>query len=227
MIDPAEATAWLVERPGGRYGRSVGFITGGWPAQLAILHPIYRPPAADQTETDPFDDRDVRAAVAEGWQRVTWRELFTRAGWSLQPPDFPRCDNWTRCKGVAEIYDADDLSGPDEGRLDRASHNRLGQLLASYMDAGEQSRCVYYSAFLTTDDWDSPGIARAGLLADIDTAWTRTDLRTSPSNIWPDDRSWLFGTDYDSFMSVLSGPEDLIALVEADDFLETVRITWP
>jgi hypothetical protein len=43
----------------------------------------------------------------------------------------------------------------------------------------------------------------------------------SPSNIWPEDRSWFVYTDSDLHGTRVSGPAELIASLAADNALET------
>lgn len=49
------------------------------------------------------------------------------------------------------------------------------------------------------------------------------ELTLTPSNSWPADRSWLVYTDRDLQGTKVSGSCELIAALEADERLETIR----
>nr|CTQ90460.1 hypothetical protein [Kibdelosporangium sp. MJ126-NF4] len=48
-------------------------------------------------------------------------------------------------------------------------------------------------------------------------------MSTTPSNLWPADRSWFVYTDWDLWATRISGPPELIAAVTAHSELETTR----
>nr|WP_052478157.1 hypothetical protein [Kibdelosporangium sp. MJ126-NF4]CEL16508.1 hypothetical protein [Kibdelosporangium sp. MJ126-NF4] len=49
------------------------------------------------------------------------------------------------------------------------------------------------------------------------------EMSTTPSNLWPADRSWFVYTDWDLWATRISGPPELIAAVTAHSELETTR----
>ena len=48
-------------------------------------------------------------------------------------------------------------------------------------------------------------------------------MRSTPSNLWPTDKSWFVYTDWDLMATKVSGPAELVAAIEADDELESLR----
>lgn len=45
--------------------------------------------------------------------------------------------------------------------------------------------------------------------------------------MWPADRSWLMYSDWDLSGTKLYGPPELLAMIEEDEFLETVWLPLP
>ncbi|WP_116209649.1 hypothetical protein [Streptomyces olivoreticuli] len=48
----------------------------------------------------------------------------------------------------------------------------------------------------------------------------------SPSNLWPEDRSWIVYTDYDLWETKIVGPAALINALVGDTEIEAVRLPW-
>ena len=46
----------------------------------------------------------------------------------------------------------------------------------------------------------------------------------SPANLWPADRTWLTFSDWDLCGTRVAGPPALVAVVEADELFETLRL---
>ena len=110
-----------------------------------------------------------------------------------------------------------------QGSTDCESFARLIDLLA-YHSIGALDAAVscYFAPLATVDsDFDTPLVVRRRLreLADL-YEWERVD--GSPSNIWPDDKSWFVYTDWDLTATKVSGSRELVAAIERDDALETI-----
>ena len=63
----------------------------------------------------------------------------------------------------------------------------------------------------------------AGRLSDAADLVKGRGLSCTPSNLWPDDRSWLVYTDADLMATKVSGSAALIAELVNDVHLETLR----
>lgn len=54
--------------------------------------------------------------------------------------------------------------------------------------------------------------------------WAGIEFPQSPNLMWPDDRSWFLATEIDWDFTLVGGSEFLIATIEAEPGLETVRV---
>ena len=59
-------------------------------------------------------------------------------------------------------------------------------------------------------------------LAELSELYDWPEVDGSPSNIWPDDRSWFVYTDWDLSGTRVSGSEELVASIVADQRLESI-----
>jgi hypothetical protein len=60
-------------------------------------------------------------------------------------------------------------------------------------------------------------------LAELPDVYDWPEADGSPSNIWPDDKSWFVYSGYDLSGTRVSGSAEFVASVVADSELETVR----
>lgn len=60
-------------------------------------------------------------------------------------------------------------------------------------------------------------------LGEIGSLYDHADVTGSPSNIWPEDRSWVVWTDHDLWGTRVRGSASLIQALERDSELETIR----
>ena len=63
----------------------------------------------------------------------------------------------------------------------------------------------------------------AGMLPEASDLVVGGGLDCTPGNLWPDDRSWFVYTDADLMATKVSGSAALIAVLEGDPHLETLR----
>lgn len=76
---------------------------------------------------------------------------------------------------------------------------------------------------LMCDGFDNVHV-RAGRLRDAAVLYDTCAVDFSPSNLWPEDRSWLLCTDYDLWGTKVVGPPSLIEALMNDRELETLRL---
>ena len=82
--------------------------------------------------------------------------------------------------------------------------------------------CYSMPAAITTHRFDEI-VVNEGTFAELADLLESGSLAFSPANIWPEDRSWFIYTDYDLWATRVSGSADLIARIENDPDLETIR----
>lgn len=159
-----------------------------------------------------------------GWRRLRWAELARRSGDPVVPdgirPCF-RCFPSVKRNGSWPVG----IIPPTEGSLDRETWLRLIDVLTTYSPAGPDTRCLAYFNPLTEGDFDNVRVhVRAGRLADAAALYDDSEVDFSPSNLWPEDRSWLLCTDYDLWGTKVVGSPTLIEAVLNDEELETLRL---
>ena len=244
-LTPAEsvdALAWI--QPSKR-DDPVGMDLSGWKDSVWVLHSMYensslpshisydqaRRAAIESGIEKPviingfsLDDGGAvtigvglgfRDRPGEGWRRLTWHEYFARLGQTPGHDEaFPPSFRWFSGGGWPVSVDF-----PAEGSLDGESLRALVSLLTNRAPA---AHCFFYSAALTTGDFDNVEI-HEGRVSDIFELVGERAGQFSPSNFWPADHSWFVYTDYDLCATRVSGPAALIAALEADPILETLR----
>lgn len=74
-------------------------------------------------------------------------------------------------------------------------------------------------------EFDEPVLYRGGL-GELSGLYDDEELPGSPSNIWPDNKSWFVYTDWDLWGTKISGSPELINRLTADLKLETVKLSF-
>jgi hypothetical protein len=156
----------------------------------------------------------VRTPPQPPWHRLRWSEFAVREGLVLG-------SDWPAIPWFPESFPVRILP-PPESSLDEASLVALIRLLTTH--SGRTTGCVaYYSAVSTFGD-DTSTFMFTGELGEVPTLLADGHaMRDTPTNLWPDDRSWFVYTDSDLMATKVSGPARLIAAIIADPTLETMR----
>lgn len=146
------------------------------------------------------------------WVRVRWKSWASRTGLDLEgAPTFPPSSSWfpARSWPISVIP-------PGEGSIDGESLRALSRILP------DADLCYSMPAALTTHRFEE-NVVNESTFAELIDLLESGSLTFSPANIWPEDRSWFIYTDYDLWATRVSGPADLIARIETDPDLETIR----
>lgn len=243
--DPRAELSWLLALDPG--GAMTGFDASGWPASTWLLHAMYEDPAGpvDLTHDDALqagvragtvppemiggidlNDVGVDTGVPLGYvarpaghyRRLLWSERARRGDYPLAVnPTVPPCFRWFPDNSWPL-----NVSPPPEGSLDEATLTALLDTLADASPDGIETTCFafYGNVFAPLEDRAS---VLTGPLSAIP-ALTR-EQETSPSNIWPADRSWLVWTDWDLMGTKVHGPRSLVDALHRHAELETTA--WP
>ena len=224
-----------------------GFEIDGWEARIWVLHAMYeyegQAPeisaneahhlSIEAGELEPLvingvnlDEKAVVTGIGlgrtespgPGWHRLWWSELAARVAAPLADSGVPPCFRWFPFRSWPI-----GIRPPGEGSLDRDSFVRLAdKLITNSSTANQLASYCYYSPMATIEaDFDNPYLLQ-GQLTELSAVYDRADVHGSPSNIWPENRSWFVYTDWDLFGTLVSGSADLIASIVADPELETV-----
>lgn len=161
-----------------------------------------------------------------GWRRLRWAELARRTGDRIVPDGLLPC---FRCFPAVKKDGSWPLGiiPPTEGSADRETWNRLVGILLEHSGAGQDTPCLAYYNPLMLGAMDFENLhIRAGRLGDAAALYDIPEIDFSPSNLWPEDRSWLLGTDYDLWGTKVAGPLALIEAIMNDAEIEAVRLPW-
>ncbi|MFI9818641.1 hypothetical protein [Saccharothrix variisporea] len=222
-LAPAGATDWLSELCGD--GLS-GFMPPGMPDAAWVLNAMYE----HEENAEGIDPARGGLGRAEhpgpGWRRLRWVELARRTGDPVVPngklPSF-------RCfPSLAEVAGRPlGIIPPTEGSLDRETWMRLVDLLVEHSPAGPDTPCLAYYSPLTLGAVDFEDLhVRAGRLGDAKLLYDNAETDFSPSNLWPEDRTWCLCTDYDLWATKVAGPGSLVEALLDDPEVEAVRLPW-
>lgn len=185
----------------------------------------------DWVETDtpelkvPGGSLGWQGSPGTGWHRLRWSELAERVGDPVVPMHVPESMRYPSYHAFPSAKRNSSwpvsIQPPTEGSLDRESFQALMGVLRRFSGDEEAEVSAHWCQCVTVD-FDDFEVYR-GLLRDAESLELLA-YRSSPSNLWPIDRSWLVYTDWDLWGTKVSGPPELLAMIEADDFLEAVRL---
>lgn len=248
--DALQATQWLEDAsPNGAF---CGYDPPGWPANVWLLHAMYEsdeiPAGLNHDEVEriekaagtrpksagPLTDFDAvledmleqscntgvplgtSSAPGHGWKRLFWRELWGRLG--LQPsegnlPEFPY-ESWPA-----------NIRPPARASLDREQFVTLVDHLGGESERGFETPCsALFAGILDVLNTGSPG-ARTVYTCELRELIPLYDLHAfAPANIWPHDRAWFTYTDYDLWMTKVSGTADLVQRLIDEPELEAFEL---
>ncbi|QSB05154.1 hypothetical protein [Natronoglycomyces albus] len=232
VADKSEAT-WLIDLCG---EEDTGFAVPPYPEGLWILHALYEAAsediiseyqAASKAKKDLDEEPKWICDPGEGWRRLRWHELSERTGepvvaQQMQPacrlPSFMAFPSL-----IPRSKLANHILWPDDGYMDRESFHRLAAVLRRF--SGKETPVFAHYCALFSEDSDFPYVVEARL-KDLETVETHT-FSPGPANLWPADRSWVVYTDWDLWGTRVTGPPELLKMIVADDFLETVWLPLP
>jgi len=243
VTDPTDHLRWL--RQSADEDSGTGFDLEHWPSSTWVLHAMYENPLLEGLGThDDLHRRRLDASDAapliideatldglttvtgvplgfvvrpgRAWRRVSWKEYLDRTASQQRGRDHPPCFRWFP-PGSWPVA----VEPPAEGSLDDESLLSLVDVLASCAAEGLDTECLAYYAPLAADFdsvhlWQGPLSSVRELVDEFGGPY-----RSSPSNIWPRDRSWFVWTDHDLQGTKVSGTARLIEAVRAHPALET------
>lgn len=172
----------------------------------------------DEEDNSP----DLSTPDPKIWERVRWMDVLRRDPKSFSvPPSY-------RWLSHLPAYSASaDFVYPAEGSLDMET---LGAIIKAVSDfAGTENEIFAYYAEMA---------ARNTALASrrLSPLWRGTitaipDLlepnsgpyRVTPSNVWAADQTWCWWTDWDLMATKFCGSSELVAALEKNTFLDTLR----
>jgi hypothetical protein len=227
-------------------GWVVGYRADDWSASAWILHAMYETATLPEGLSHDEGRRIQKAAglhpgypegglnvaggqwignplgrsrhPGSGWERLRWEALEARM--NLEPvQDLPGYDSFPIASWPVNVRP------PGEGSLDREQFLRLLDHLAGLTVAAGQTHCLSLYAAAASGDYDNdPPEVSVGTLDELRDLY---DAQTagSPSNFWPEDRSWFVWTSPDLWGTKVSGPQELIDSLQKDNQLEVRAIT--
>lgn len=156
----------------------------------------------------------THAPTEPHWRRLLWREWSARWGHTLGDQAYAPGYSWFNESFPVSVQP------PPEGSLDELTWERLLGVLRQ-QSYGSTAATAYYAPAAPSGlrDW----AMFAGRLSDARDLVTGRGLTCTPSNLWPDDRSWFIYTDADLMATKVSGSAALVAALVDDVHLETLR----
>lgn len=230
-----------------------GMIGTRFPAYCKIYHPAvedlsdaaiiadhwrnFHPPRGHVDFTWSSQMRRLLCGATEAsfpWRRVSNRELAERLGVPLTP-DFnvESADLPKRYKVNGELFSVPPSIATGE-RLPLDLAARLVEDLEPF--TGEQSCYFYWDLFPpypANGDMTQRVVHRGRLRDVLETMDLSKNLNDASNRVpdwwWPEDRSWLLDSKYDTFydlpyLTLVGGPQALIDAIVGDSRLETVEV---
>jgi hypothetical protein len=249
--DEAERTLACLEDRASDDGLT-GYDATGWEAKIWIVHAMYetdelpsgithddvrrleraaglrKPKMIGEVDLEEVLDDAVLIGSSLGasgwpgpdWHRLLWSELAARLGTDPYDLDVP--------PGIRSFPYSSwpaNIAPPAEGSLDRDQFVRVLDQLADASDDGHRASCFAYYSPVACGVFDELTVFRCEL-GELMALYDAKELSGSPSNVWPDDKSWLVYTDSDLWATKVSGGRELIDRLLDDDEIETVVLDF-
>ncbi|MFZ3495791.1 hypothetical protein ACODT5_21630 [Streptomyces sp. 5.8] len=219
LASPAE-TDWLAELA--QDDGLTGYEAPGRPDAAWVLGGMYERGENAGDSVNHIQDRVEHPGP--GWERLRWADLAVRLGDPVVPQGIYPCYHCFPSAKEAGIRPGS-VEWPAEGSLDRPTWDQLIRFLTTCSPRGADTPCTAYYSPLANGDFDGKHV-RSGRLGDAQGLFDHPDVLYTPSNLWPEDRSWVVYTDYDLWATKVSGPERLVEALLADPEIEAVRLPW-
>ena len=213
-----------------------------FPRYVKILHPIYEDLSVQNEDLTWQDDAGVKPAVSQteigqiiqdalsrstlvygGVEpgshpvRIRWAELARRLGM----PFAPTLSSWSFTRRFPGGSWPRRLIGPDEGTLASVERDALISVLRRHTNP---DRCFFHFWYLATSEWTEDLLFEGSLNDAGQFPDEAPNVRCTPTHWFPQDRSWLVCTDYDSTFTLVGGPERLICELLDHRALEGVAV---
>ncbi|MEU6963477.1 hypothetical protein [Streptomyces chrestomyceticus] len=225
-VSAEEETRWLAALSGD--DGLLGFEPPALPDSAWVLHAMYEVPRrpADATGSDDRgDETGWDVPPGPDWRRLRWSELAAHLRVPIVEEGFRPDRHQVRPPGSRDPGLPGDVLWPNEGGLDHETWHRLVDLLIEQSPDGPDTRCLVH--FCRNMFYHHVPTVLTGRLGDAHGLCHHPDLgASSPSNIWPVDRSWVTFTHYDLHGTKVAGPAPLVEALLADPVLEALRLPW-
>lgn len=240
----AQRLDWVRPISEGHIGTGFDAV-GGWPASIWVLGMLF-----ERTDLPDLTREDAHAQGWRGydvdpphppWTRLRWHTLAQRHNFGIAAvsgrwPDlvYTWQQDWDRSDVFPSHGNHPDIeyflgSWPiglildAPGNLGEPLLSALVDVLLRFTDPRHARHCEMFwdVTFLGLGEalFTGPLTELSDLIDDVG------EVRRTPSNIWPPDRSWFVYTDYDLSVTKVSGTQELVDAIHADPTLETLRIT--
>ncbi len=149
--------------------------------------------------------------------RIRWAEAARRLG----VPFVPTLSSWSFTRQFPGGSWPRYLIGPEEGNLAIVERDALASILRQNANV---DRCLFHFWFLATADWKKD-LLFEGTLDDASRFPDEiSNVRSTPTHWFPEDRSWLVCTDHDLTFTLVGGPDPLIRELLDHHALECVSV---
>ncbi|MBC7461493.1 MAG: hypothetical protein H7287_09035 [Thermoleophilia bacterium] len=222
VIEDTSEFDWLRPYFKGPKGMVADDVPEHFEAYCIVMHPLFRVPvdAIRSMDTSSLPERAQQllaesASVSADFdearaERVTWRTLCEQRGVTFEAGFTP-----------AELGRWPDGYLTDEGTPGVEFTSALMSHVAP--TTGDQE-CLFWYMCPPAEFGDNVREFYKGKLDDLPSLLQDFRSPYSPTYAWPSDRNWVVHCDYDSSYTVVAASKSVIASIEADDRLETLRL---
>lgn len=216
-----------------------GPVPNGFTHSTWILHAQFHRPSDVPPEPEPDDVDEVPgfgfgAHAPEGWQRITWAEVASRKGVSLQGPagdsglEIPPAYCWSALLNDSDAdyvvmhpgIHPDDSLWPTEGSLGKADLETLIPILAAHTGATRMRG--RFSPITSPFDVEAMRVFSFDLTTMLSSMLATGQQEFTPELWWAEDKAWVLWTDYDLMGTRVFGSDDLIEALGGSPDIETL-----
>ena len=179
------------------------FVPMIFESYAVVLHPYW----IMKDHSIPQSDNTVQPETDRIYQPTTWTDFFKSYNKEFTLRSSLATQEEIRCILLTNGKWPYNTRFPAEGDIEDFQAQQIRDtLLKLYGDISVN----YYYGLLKTKSWEKDVIL-SGRLSELETLWSREDIRDNPSAIYPDTKEWCIVTDYDSQMTYIGGPEEFIS----------------
>lgn len=193
------------------------FVPMIFESYAVVLHPYW----IMKDHNIPQSDNTLQPETDRLYEPTTWTDFFKRYNKEFNLRSSLDTQEEIRCHLLADGKWPIHTRFPAEGDMEDSQVQQIRDVIQDIY--GDIYVNYYYTILKVADRYDGKEILYHAKLSELESLWSRDDIRDNPSAIYPDTKEWCIVTDYDSQITYIGGSEEFISrltLLKACDIFQ-------